>query len=109
MVVLLEDFPPLARSDASHCSYLLSFLAWDIQLAHRTRTLQDKIKKGFFPTVDGFKHIPFNDLEAAAAAITEQTAAIMIEGIQGEVRWCSMLAMLFLPTDHCTLACFSFL
>jgi len=47
-------------------------------------TGQDKIKKGFFPTVDGFEHIPFNDLEAAAAAITEQTAAIMIEGIQGE-------------------------
>lgn len=47
-------------------------------------TGQDKIKKYFFPTVDGFKHVPFNNLEAMEAAVGEHTAAILIEGIQGE-------------------------
>ena len=47
-------------------------------------TGQDKIKKGFGPMVDGFKHVPFNDLAAMEAAISEKTAGILIEGIQGE-------------------------
>jgi len=47
-------------------------------------TGQDKVKKGFEPAVPGFRHIPFNDLNAARAAISPATAAIMIEGIQGE-------------------------
>jgi hypothetical protein len=32
----------------------------------------------------GFRHIPFNDLEAARNAISPATVAIMIEGVQGE-------------------------
>jgi acetylornithine/N-succinyldiaminopimelate aminotransferase len=47
-------------------------------------TGQDKIKAGFGPTVPGFTHVPYNDVEAAANAITDKTAAILIEGIQGE-------------------------
>jgi len=53
-------------------------------LAGISATGQDKVKKGFEPMVSGFKHVPFNDLEAMRAAITPQTAAILIEGIQGE-------------------------
>ena len=34
--------------------------------------------------VDGFKHVPFNDLNAVVNAIDEQTSAVLIEGIQGE-------------------------
>jgi acetylornithine/succinyldiaminopimelate/putrescine aminotransferase len=34
--------------------------------------------------VPGFSHVPFNDLAAAAAAVGPKTAAILIEGIQGE-------------------------
>ncbi len=34
--------------------------------------------------VEGFRHIPFNDLAAARAAISPATAAILIEGVQGE-------------------------
>ena len=34
--------------------------------------------------VPGYVHVPFGDLEAAAAAITEQTAALIIEPLQGE-------------------------
>ena len=47
-------------------------------------TGQDKVKKGFGPMVEGFRHVPFNDLEAMRAAISPATAAILIEGIQGE-------------------------
>lgn len=34
--------------------------------------------------MEGFKYIPYNDLKAAEAAIGPKTAAILIEGIQGE-------------------------
>jgi acetylornithine/N-succinyldiaminopimelate aminotransferase len=40
--------------------------------------------KGFGPLVGGFTHLPFGDIEAVKAAISETTAAIMIEPIQGE-------------------------
>ena len=44
----------------------------------------EKVKVGFGPMVPGFSQVPFNDLEAMRAAITPQTAAILIEAIQGE-------------------------
>jgi acetylornithine/N-succinyldiaminopimelate aminotransferase len=47
-------------------------------------TGQDKVKKGFEPMMPGFRHMPFNDLAATRAAISPATAAIMIEGVQGE-------------------------
>ena len=47
-------------------------------------TGQDKVKKGFEPMTPGFRHIPFNDLEAARKAVSPATAAILIEGVQGE-------------------------
>jgi len=53
-------------------------------LAGIAATGQEKVKKGFEPAVAGFKHVPFNDLEATRAAITSSTAAILIEPIQGE-------------------------
>lgn len=53
-------------------------------LAGISATGQAKIKKGFEPMVPGFRHIPFNDLDAARAAISPATAAILIEGVQGE-------------------------
>jgi acetylornithine aminotransferase/acetylornithine/N-succinyldiaminopimelate aminotransferase len=53
-------------------------------LAGIAATGQEKVKKGFEPMVPGFKHVPYNDLEAMRNAITPQTAAILIEPIQGE-------------------------
>lgn len=53
-------------------------------LAGISATGQDKVKKGFEPMVPGFRHVPYNDLEAMRAAISPATVAIMIEGIQGE-------------------------
>ena len=43
-----------------------------------------KYQKGFEPIPPGFKLIKFNDIEAVKEAITDQTAAIMVEPIQGE-------------------------
>jgi len=53
-------------------------------LAGIAATGQDKVKKGFEPATPGFRHIPFNDLDAARKAISPATVAIMIEGVQGE-------------------------
>jgi acetylornithine aminotransferase/acetylornithine/N-succinyldiaminopimelate aminotransferase len=53
-------------------------------LAGIAATGQEKVKKGFEPAVAGFKQVPFNDLDAMRRAITPQTAAILIEPVQGE-------------------------
>jgi acetylornithine aminotransferase/acetylornithine/N-succinyldiaminopimelate aminotransferase len=53
-------------------------------LAGIAATGQEKAKKGFEPAVAGFKHVPFNDLEAMRGAITKATVAVLIEPIQGE-------------------------
>lgn len=38
----------------------------------------------FEPLVPGFSHVPYGDAEALAAAVTDQTAAVILEPIQGE-------------------------
>ena len=43
-----------------------------------------KYIEGFGPKVEGFDQVPFGDIEAVKAAIGPQTAAILIEPIQGE-------------------------
>src|SRR5260221_10838719 len=53
-------------------------------LAGISATGQEKVKKGFEPMVPGFRQVPYNDLEATRNAISPGTAAILIEGIQGE-------------------------
>lgn len=53
-------------------------------LAGISATGQEKVKKGFEPMVSGFRHVPYNDLKAMEEAISPATAAILIEGIQGE-------------------------
>jgi acetylornithine/N-succinyldiaminopimelate aminotransferase len=53
-------------------------------LAGIAATGQEKVKKGFEPAMPGFRHIPFNDLDAARKAISPATVAILIEGVQGE-------------------------
>ena len=37
-----------------------------------------------FRRVDGFRHVPFNDVDAVRAAVGPQTAAILVEPLQGE-------------------------
>jgi len=53
-------------------------------MATLTATGQEKVKKGFAPYVPGFSFVPFNDLDAVKNAINANTAAIMLEPIQGE-------------------------
>lgn len=53
-------------------------------LATITATGQPKYQKGFEPLPAGFKSVPFNDIEALHSAITDKTAAVMLELIQGE-------------------------
>jgi acetylornithine aminotransferase/acetylornithine/N-succinyldiaminopimelate aminotransferase len=45
---------------------------------------QERLREGFGPVVPGFAYVPYNDLAAAERAIGPKTAAVMIEGIQGE-------------------------
>lgn len=47
-------------------------------------TNQPKMRDGFEPLLPGFTVLPFNDLEAAKAAIDDSTAGFMLEPIQGE-------------------------
>jgi predicted acetylornithine/succinylornithine family transaminase len=47
-------------------------------------TAQPKYHEGCGPMVPGFKYIPYDDLAAAAEAIDEHTAAVLVEPIQGE-------------------------
>src|SRR5437667_5665199 len=52
-------------------------------LAGISATGQDKVKKGFEPMVAGFRHVPFNDLDAVRNSLSPATVAILIEGVQG--------------------------
>ena len=45
---------------------------------------QEKHLEGFLPALEGFDHVPLGDLDALERAVTEQTAAVLIEPIQGE-------------------------
>ena len=45
---------------------------------------QEKYLEGFGPKAPGFYQVPFGDIAAVRDAITEETAAILIEPIQGE-------------------------
>jgi acetylornithine/N-succinyldiaminopimelate aminotransferase len=49
-----------------------------------TATGQPAFKEGFGPMLHGFVHAPFGDLEAAKRLTGPQTAAILVEPIQGE-------------------------
>lgn len=44
----------------------------------------EKMTKGFGPLLPGFVHVPFGDHDALTAAVHENTAAIIIEPVQGE-------------------------
>ncbi len=47
-------------------------------------TGKEKMQKGFGPMPEGFHRIPFNDIEAVRKKISEDTAAIILEPVQGE-------------------------
>jgi acetylornithine/LysW-gamma-L-lysine aminotransferase len=47
-------------------------------------TWNKKYREGFEPLVPGFTHVPFNDLAKLEAAVSDQTAAVILEAVQGE-------------------------
>jgi len=53
-------------------------------LAMLSATGNPKYLNGFGPVVDGFDHVPFNNMNAVRDAIGPQTAGILVEPIQGE-------------------------
>ncbi|MBF0231022.1 MAG: acetylornithine transaminase [Desulfamplus sp.] len=53
-------------------------------MATLTATGQDKIKYGFNPLLDGFIHIPFNDINALKEALDDTVCGVMMEPVQGE-------------------------
>ena len=53
-------------------------------MATLTATGQDKVKQGFYPLLEGFSHVPFNDMEALEAEWDDTVCAVMMEPVQGE-------------------------
>ena len=49
-----------------------------------TATGRDLYRDPFKPLLDGFTHVPYGDIAAMEAAVTEETAAVILEPIQGE-------------------------
>ena len=47
-------------------------------------TWEPKYREPFEPLVPGFCHVPYNDLEALEHAVTAETAAVLLEVVQGE-------------------------
>ncbi len=53
-------------------------------MATISATDQPKLRDGFSPLLEGFRVVAFDDLEAAEAAVDENTAGFLVEPIQGE-------------------------
>ena len=45
---------------------------------------QPKYSDGFGPKIQGITHVPYNDIEALKAAVSDKTCAVVLEPIQGE-------------------------
>jgi acetylornithine aminotransferase/acetylornithine/N-succinyldiaminopimelate aminotransferase len=53
-------------------------------MAALSATGQPSKQEAFAPLLPGFAHVPLNDIEALAAAVTDRTCAVLLEPIQGE-------------------------
>ena len=53
-------------------------------LGSMSATGQTKIQKGFDPLLPGFRYLPFNDIASLENGIRPETAAILLEPVQGE-------------------------
>ena len=53
-------------------------------LATVAATGHPKFQDGFLPMPEGFKQVPWGDMAALEQAVTDKTAAILIESVQGE-------------------------
>ncbi len=53
-------------------------------LGSLSATFKKEYREPFAPIVPGFSYVPFNDLEKMAGAVTDRTAAVIVELVQGE-------------------------
>ncbi len=53
-------------------------------LATLTATGQEKVRVGYQPLPAGFRYVPYDDVAALDSALTDTTAALMLEPVQGE-------------------------
>jgi len=53
-------------------------------LATVTATAQERFHAGFAPLPSGFRYVPYDDLAALEAAVTDKTCGVLVEPIQGE-------------------------
>jgi acetylornithine/LysW-gamma-L-lysine aminotransferase len=56
-------------------------------------TADKKYREPFMPLLEGFSHVPYDDDDALGAAVDDETAAIILEPIQGE-------GGIYVPGDH---------
>ena len=87
----LECAIKMARKYQSACGKPERYRIITFEGAFHGRTLatiaaagNKKYLEGFGPPVEGFDNVPFNDLDAVKRAIGPETAAILVEPIQGE-------------------------
>ncbi len=81
----------MARKHHSHAGAPERFRIVAFEGSFHGRTLAtiaaagaEKLTAGFGPMLEGFDHVPFGDHEALKAAIGPETAAVLIEPVQGE-------------------------
>jgi acetylornithine/N-succinyldiaminopimelate aminotransferase len=53
-------------------------------MATLSATGQEKIRAGFDPVLEGFRYVPFNDLQGLESSLDTSVCAVMLEPIQGE-------------------------
>lgn len=53
-------------------------------LGSLSATFKKEYREPFAPIVPGFSYVPFNDLDKMAGAVTDRTAAVIVELVQGE-------------------------
>ena len=53
-------------------------------MATLSATGQDKIKEGFSPVLEGFSHVPFNNIGRLEKEMDDTVCAVMLEPVQGE-------------------------
>jgi acetylornithine/N-succinyldiaminopimelate aminotransferase len=108
----LEGAIKTARKFQSHHGHPERYRVITFEGGFHGRTLatiaagnQEKHLAGFGPKVEGFDQVPLGDLDATRAAIGPETAAILIEPVQGEggVRhagWAFLRALRELADEH---------
>ena len=108
----MEASIKMARKYQSHRGHPERYRILTFEGAFHGRTLatiaagnQPKHLAGFGPKVEGFDQVPLGDIKAARAAITKETAGILIEPIQGEggirsAGWPFLKALRQLADEH---------